>query len=328
MAVGERVEDRVAGADAVYRVNPWQDEDRRVEVVLVGCGGTGGFMADALGRMAWRAREQQQAPWRLRFVDFDAFERHNLTRQDAGERDVGRAKAAVTAERVRARYDLPVEYAVGRWACYSPAPASPREAEFRSPADWFGSAVGSDYRALKILIGAVDNRAARAELARYVALQAGRVWWVDCGNDRDTGQVLVGNCAAVDGLYGAFVPEAGVARGAPAPSLVLPELVAGAAEVLGPDDDRLSCVQRIAQDGQSPAVNEATAALAADTVWRLTQGALDRFGVFYSLAEGTMQALRLTPEAVWRALRGSVDDDLAVACRALTTPRPERARTY
>jgi hypothetical protein len=50
--------------------------------------------------------------------------------------------------------------------------------------------------------------------------------------------------------------------------------------------------------------------------------------VFYSLAEGTMQALRLTPEAVWRALRGSVDDDLAVACRALTTTRPDRTRTY
>ncbi len=54
--------------NAVYEAQPWSsDRHSLIDIVLVGCGGTGGEVADALGRMAWRERELGRSIWRLTF---------------------------------------------------------------------------------------------------------------------------------------------------------------------------------------------------------------------------------------------------------------------
>src|SRR5919199_1966851 len=79
---------------------------REATIVLVGCGGTGGFLADALGRLLL-GRDA-----RLFLVDLDRVEPHNLGRQAFDRRDVGRFKAEALAERLARCYGREVGYAV------------------------------------------------------------------------------------------------------------------------------------------------------------------------------------------------------------------------
>ena len=74
----------------------------RARVVVVGCGGLGGSVVEALARVG---------VGHLRLIDGDAFEMSNLNRQILCTEDtVGRMKAEVAAERVRAvNSDVDVE---------------------------------------------------------------------------------------------------------------------------------------------------------------------------------------------------------------------------
>ena len=112
--------------------------EREATVVLAGCGGTGGFLADALGRLLLGRAA------RLVLVDPDVVEPHNVARQAFDRREVGRFKAEVLAERLARRYGREVGYAV-----------APYDRELHG--DLFGGASS----ALNLLIGAVDNAAAR-----------------------------------------------------------------------------------------------------------------------------------------------------------------------
>ena len=52
------------------------------------------------------------------------------------------------------------------------------------------------------------------------------VWWLDAGNGRNSGQVLLGNATRAEHLRGAFDRERGTCRALPAPSLQRPDLLA------------------------------------------------------------------------------------------------------
>lgn len=76
------------------------------EVVLVGCGGTGSRVIAPLVQVIKQAQAALNP--RLFVVDGDEFESKNLARQNCIERDMGRNKAVVMAERYGAAYDFPI----------------------------------------------------------------------------------------------------------------------------------------------------------------------------------------------------------------------------
>src|SRR5213592_2577190 len=78
----------------------------RATVVLVGCGGTGGFLAESLCRLLIGRQS------RLHLVDHDRVEPHNVARQAFDRRDVGSFKAEVLAERLARRFEREVSYSV------------------------------------------------------------------------------------------------------------------------------------------------------------------------------------------------------------------------
>src|SRR5437588_4424457 len=80
--------------------------DREATIVLVGCGGTGGFLAEAICRLLIGRSAQ------LYLVDPDRVEPHNLLRQAFDRGDIGRFKAEVLAERLSRRFGREVGYAV------------------------------------------------------------------------------------------------------------------------------------------------------------------------------------------------------------------------
>lgn len=264
------------GADRPYRYG------HEATIVVVGCGGTRAFLADAIGRLLLGRSA------RLFLVDHDRVEAHNTLRQAFERREVGRFKAEVLAERLARRY--------GREVGYSTLPYDPEThaALFRE---------GSS--ALSLLVGAVDNAAARRALATTLsrpAYHAGhgqppaRVWLLDCGNARNSGQILLGNAAEPEALRGAFSPATGRCTALPAPHLQRPDLLASPPES-GPARQP-DCAEAIVAGDQGPTVNQVVAALAAGYVEKLLAGTCGWMASYFDLDDGTLRCVAAEPKAV------------------------------
>ena len=248
------------------RANP----GREATVVLVGCGGTGSFLAEALGRLLIGRRAA------LYLVDHDRVEPHNVARQAFDPADVGRFKAQVLAERLAYRFGRTVGYAL------QPYDATLHAQVFREPVS-----------RLNLLIGCVDNAAARRALAATLGHESD-VWWLDTGNSRNSGQVLLGNAAHVDGLRGSFLSQPRVCRALPAPSLQRPDLLDA------PPAPRpiLDCAAAVAQAEQGQTVNQAVAAVAASFVEKLLDDTCCWMAAYFDLDDGTLRCLPAEPRAI------------------------------
>lgn len=157
-----------------YRINPSpiQDENGTVRyqqdatIVLVGCGGTGGFLAEAVCRLLIGRQAS------VYFVDPDRVEPHNVSRQCFDRSDIGRFKAEVLAERLSRRFRREIGYSI-----------------FPYDRQLHAQVFASTQSPLNLLLGCVDNAAARRAIAAtldggptgYRGRSSG-VWWLDCGN--------------------------------------------------------------------------------------------------------------------------------------------------
>ncbi|MDP2729164.1 MAG: ThiF family adenylyltransferase [Dehalococcoidales bacterium] len=160
----------------------------RVEAVtIVGCGGTGGFVADSLAR--WLPRDKN-----LVLIDMDTVEEDNLNRQSFTTADIGLFKSEALAKRLAVKYQRPVQYSV--------LPA------------------GAGDLPHGIIVGCVDNGPARQAIASR--LRDGQ-WWVDSGNGHNFGQVLIGNSQTAK-LHPSFV--AGLCFRLPLPTIQQPAILA------------------------------------------------------------------------------------------------------
>ena len=136
-------------------------------VTIVGCGGTGGFVAEGLCRLLPKEAT-------LALVDHDRVEERNLRRQNFTREDLGKFKSEALAQRLARKYGRPV--------AYSTLPV--KMVELRVPG---------------LVIGCVDNGLARRDIAEKSQYRLfnrfyGHVsWWVDAGNGEDYGQIVIGN---------------------------------------------------------------------------------------------------------------------------------------
>lgn len=277
---------------------------REATVVLVGCGGTGAFLAERLARVLIGRRA------RLCLVDHDRVEAHNVARQAFARRDVGRHKVDAVAERLRGiaprlevlRSTLPYLPDVHRGVF--------EEGHYRG-----------DGGGLRLVVGCVDNGHARRAIAATLAAtrpgragDAARTFWLDCGNERNSGQILLGNALDPATLRGAFDREAGVCRALPAPSLQRPDLLLtppepppGAHEVGG-------CAEAVEVGLQGPTINAFVADLAADWIDRLLAGRCRWMADYFNNEDGTRTVIPADPARVAR-LVGLRESALAPALR-------------
>lgn len=242
-------------------------------IAVVGCGGTGGFVAEGLCRMY---PEHQIS---ILLVDHDRVEEHNLMRQNYAIEDLGRFKSQALAERLASRYGRPVAYSVN---------------PFTDPLseEW---APGTRTIHPGLLIGCVDNPMARAAIASWCLSQYSRVWWVDVGNGEHFGQVAVGNTDGDGLIRDAFIDPDGVCVGLPMPTIQRPELLYQEKVFEDPD-----CAEAVAMGTQSPTINQIMAAVALDVVRRLIDGSLAWMQVSVDMEAGTMQPTDASPETVAR----------------------------
>jgi hypothetical protein len=148
-----------------------------------------------------------------------------------------------------------------------------------------------------LLIGAVDNHGARRAMAEFVTEMRGRVWWLDCGNSKSNGQILIGNLAERKQFQ---VDEMGLCRGLPLPSLQEPGL-------LEPDPvpQPLACAEMAEREEQSLLVNAQVAAIAGQYVADFSlKRRLEQCASYFNLEPPVMVSHRLTESRVERLARG------------------------
>jgi PRTRC genetic system ThiF family protein len=238
-----------------------------VTVVLAGCGGTGSFLALHLARLAYHARDRHGVEIGLVFVDPDVVEGQNVGRQNFCPAEVGKAKARTLA----LRYSLAFGLEIGAWV------------------EGIGeSNLALDRLGFYLMVGAVDNAAARRDIHDSVTRWQGRWWWLDAGNHRQAGQVVIGNGEREK----VEMSMMGFCVGLPLPSVVHPELLIDADGEKGINTDTLSCAELALLDSQSLMVNQTAAGWAANYVYRLVLARdLDISATYFDLRAGSARSV-------------------------------------
>jgi PRTRC genetic system ThiF family protein len=245
-----------------------------LRLVMVGCGGTGSWLAPSVARIA-RLMIQQRRDVQVAFIDPDKVEPKNIPRQNFCDAEVGSNKAAALAARLSAAWGLDI--------CAVPQPFE------------VSTALDSEDE-MTLLIGCVDNAKAREQLAAFVARNSGRAAWLDCGNEESSGQVIFGTAMNPRDLEGAFTPSCKFCSALPAPAIVAPDLLQPRPEELAAS--KLSCAEIALANTQSLAVNQMVASVATDYLLRITHGGLRRFATYFDLGAGSMRSRYISVEEV------------------------------
>lgn len=205
----------------------------------------------------------------VKIVDGDRISAANCVRQPFSETEIGLYKAEVLVSRINMFWGL-------NWIA---------ETQYVNQG-WSG-----DHE--HILISCVDSRKARQSIMRTQAY-TDAAYWLDLGNNSDTGQFVLGEPHTV-------AKAKGVHR-LPNVADLFPEIVD---PKLDTKDKLPSCSALEALEGQSPFINQTLAYQALGMLAQLfRRGKLTYHGGFVNLSTGRMSPLRVDP-TVWERLSNS-----------------------
>ena len=188
-----------------------------IDILVVGCGGTGSHVASSLARMLYDFRTRNnRTTVDLTLVDHDLVEEGNVGRQLFSHVEIGRNKAVTLAQRLNGWLGLDI----------AAVPFSVPDAWMVANLDQKVSERMGKGRSAVILVGCVDNPTARKHIAQkmYSLGIFEDTWYIDAGNDYQTGQVLIGNMpnrrkgkVNISGM--------GLVNNLPAPFVQMPDLL-------------------------------------------------------------------------------------------------------
>lgn len=186
--------------------------------IIVGLGGTGGYVIRDLSRFAYSVlRRDEEYDLKIVCVDPDEVEEKNLLRQNFMPNDLGKNKAEVMAAKHARAFGLEI--------------SSLGDLMTRSTLESITSQF-HDY--VPVIIGCVDNNKARREIDKFVSKTRKACYWIDSGNERTTGQVVMGS-----------------SNGIPTVTKLFPEVLEESADSVS----EISCAERLMQDEQNIFVN-------------------------------------------------------------------------
>ena len=247
--------------------NPW--------ITVVGCGGTGGFVAEGLCRLF----QGRQAT--IVLVDHDRVEPHNLLRQNFYTEDVGRFKSQALADRLARAYRRPVGYSVYAFReedSQSDGGPLPRPSLLRElPA----------HRLRRQRRRSQGDGRVPAGRPAPVAHRRGQRHQLGTGPHRQRRRA-------------GDPRRASLHRGdlAPAPTLQRPDLLT-AVSTRPPDVD---CAAALDLTDQDPTINQMIASLVLQVVRRMVAGTCPFMGLYLDMEQGTVTPRYVTPEAVVRVV--------------------------
>jgi PRTRC genetic system ThiF family protein len=168
-------------------VNKYLHEDLHdITVILVGAGGNGSFMLSNLARINYALRALGKKGLYVTVRDHDTVSDNNVGRQLFSPSDIGKFKAKVLVDRVNRTYGTTWEYNTTKVT-----PKSTLQAN--------------------IIITAVDNVETRRN-ASQIFLNSNKnynevyrsLYWLDMGNGKDFGQIILTDGKKVPGLFDMF----------------------------------------------------------------------------------------------------------------------------
>ncbi len=232
---------------------------------LAGCGGTGTLLLGDLARVYKALRSLGHPGFGVTAFDPDHVSPANLGRQLFSESDIGRNKAVVTITRLNQFYGL----------------------GWKAEPVYFSSRYALNSRA-EFLMTAVDTAKVRIEISRF---KEKYLYWLDCGNTKDTGQVVLGTGREIK------QPRT---KGAMKYLPSVTDLYDLAA--VNDDDQGPSCSLADALEKQDIMINRDIASLALKIFWKMIRhGGIHCHGGFVDL-----DALRSTPlnidPLLWRRM--------------------------
>jgi PRTRC genetic system ThiF family protein len=264
-------------------------EFTKVQIVIVGCGGIGAYMVMHVGRLM-RVLYDSVKGVNLTLCDPDIVKPENLGRQLFCEAEVGEHKAMALARRYGGAWGLNCIVSTEEYS------------------ERLLLHEGSD---LNIIIGCVDNTRARQTISHTLNRNPERVgpssmpkyWWLDCGNLKDTGRVLLGSGPSAEHCRGVFIGKKHCV-GLPSPALQTPDLLIPQRDET--DYANMSCAQLQTANLQSLNINAAIAVQANDMLTRLlVTRNLKRYQCAVNMASGSVKSSYTTPEEVAGEIRRS-----------------------
>ncbi len=239
-------------------------EYNTLRFIVVGAGGTGSFVVPAVARLIYELKQQQNKSAELLIVDPDVVEKGNIPRSNF----CWGIETSFSCEKFDSEKHL--------------------------------KSSTSDYRSLTIIVGCVDNYLGRREMHRALDEfrgygDASRLWWIDGGNGKSSGQVLFGSSTKRLKAEQYFTGTS-ICRALPSPSLQHPDLLEP--ETIETKSD-VSCPERVRQGEQGLNINQRVAIEMAEMLSSiLLTRTLKRFAVYFDLETGTSRSTFCTPERI------------------------------
>lgn len=251
-----------------------------VTVNLIGTGGTGSQMLTCLARMSQAMLALGHPGMMVYAYDDDTVSEANLGRQLFSASDIGHHKNVVLINRLNRFFGT-------NW-----------KAVTRRYSDEIGLAILNEGKA-NIFISCVDSAKARFELAELLAgyrhssryEQNRPLYWLDLGNSRDTGQVVLSTIGSIKQPNSQkFQPVAEL----PFVTDTYRDLIS-AAEA---DDDTPSCSLAEALTKQDLFINSTLANMGASLLWQLfREGMISQRGFFLNLHSFRTRPIAITSPA-------------------------------
>jgi hypothetical protein len=153
------------------------------KIVIVGCGGNGGYLAPLISRFLGTSPSELLRSIQLHLVDGDIVSEKNILRQNFISNDVGSFKAEVMAERCSMAFGMNITAHTE----FLTAPLLTRlctaaQSEERQPE-------GID-RNRTLIIGCVDRHEVRRLISEY-SVSRPNIFYIDVGNELKAGQVFL-----------------------------------------------------------------------------------------------------------------------------------------
>lgn len=145
--------------------------NKRFNIIVVGCGGTGGNYLKELGRYLYSLPNKHNH--KVIIIDNDVIEERNLIRQPFQREDINKKKSEVMSEILSQIFDLECHYV----------------SSYIDTTNDLKKCIDLNY--INILIGAVDNHACRA-IMHKVFIKEKNIIYLDSANGLYNGEIVVG----------------------------------------------------------------------------------------------------------------------------------------
>lgn len=240
--------------------------DRKVNVAVVGAGGTGSQMVTHLGRLHHTMLALgHPGGLSVRLYDDDIISHSNFVRQVFLKPEVGNYKAPIVINKVNLGFGLNWESKIEKVSA------------------------NTNLNDIDIIIGCVDTRKGRLAILE-AANNRNQTYWLDCGNMLDAGQVIFGEIVP---------PQLSRVDRLPHVADLFPEMIDPA---MDEKDDTPSCSLQEAVGKQSLLINTTVAVMACNILAQLFRcGKIKDHGCFINLNANKVNPIPICYE-MWSRL--------------------------